>query len=200
MEVVVIPVPEFHFASMRIFMPLIVPSVVVVFSSGKLPLPSALTVVMGIMMLSFWEAFPKRLECPLSRFEPGFLVLGSGTEFPREASERRRNRLLFRKGEGGPWELWTEMEMVFPGTIFPEVLEFLFASMRIFVLLIAMGMVWLSCSNTFECPLSRFQLGFLVLGSGTVLPRGCIGNLISNPGPADQEGNVLYRLLLLLTR
>lgn len=94
-------VSEFHFASMRIFMPLI-PSVVVVFSSGKLPLPPALTMAMRIMMLSFWEASPKRLECPLSRFEPGLLVLGLGTEFPRETSERR-NGLFFRRGEeGGP--------------------------------------------------------------------------------------------------
>lgn len=94
-------VPEFHFASMRIFRPLI-PSVAVVYSSGKLPFPLALTMATGIIMLSFWEAFPKRLECSLSQFEPGFLVLRSVTEFPRVTSERR-NELFFRRGgEGGP--------------------------------------------------------------------------------------------------
>lgn len=112
--------------------------------------------------------------------------------------------------------MWTEMEMVFPGTISPEVLEFrplisssfvLFCSGRPplpLVLAIAMGMVLLSCweafPTVFECPLSRFEPRFLGLGSGAVFPRICTGDFIPIQGPVDQKGNVLHHLILFLAR
>jgi hypothetical protein len=80
------------------------PLVFVFFSVRELPLPLAM-VAMGMGMLSFWKDWlsTNTFECPLSRLEPGFLILGLGKEFPREASKRRRNGLfsmISRRGEG----------------------------------------------------------------------------------------------------
>jgi len=172
--------PEFPFVSMTIFMP---PVVFVFFSVQELPL--------DMSMLSLWKDWlsTHMFECPLSPLEPGYLILGSGKEFPRESSERRRNCLYSmisrrRKG-GGAWELRTEMDMVSPGTISRKVPEFPFVSMMIFMPLVfvffsiqelplAMAMLsvwkdWLY-KIMFECPLSRLEPGFLILGPGNEFP------------------------------
>jgi hypothetical protein len=122
------------------------PPVFLFFSVWELPLPLAMA------MLSFWKALTNTFECPL----PRFLTLGSGKEFPREASERRRNSLftmISRRGEerGGAWELMTETEMVSPVT--------------------GMYSFWKAFTNTIKCPLSRFELGFLALVTVKEFPR-----------------------------
>lgn len=168
-----------------------VPLVFVLLSVQERPLAMA--------MLFVWKAWLSNnmFECPLSRLEPEFLILGSGTDSSMKASERRRNALFSiisrRREGGGPWELRTGTEMVSPGTISPKAFEFHFASMRILIFLMAsvfvllfvgkfpfpltltmaMGMVMLSFwepfPDTFECCLSWFEPGLFVLW--TEFPR-----------------------------
>lgn len=73
--------PEFHFASMKIFMPRM-PSVFVLFSVGKFPFPLALNMAMRIVMLSFWEPIPNMFECSLLGLEPGLFFSYRGRNSP----------------------------------------------------------------------------------------------------------------------
>jgi len=181
------------------------PLVFVFFSVRELPLPLA----MGMGMLSFWKDWlsTNTFECPLSWLEPGFLILGLGKKFPREASKRRRNGLfsmISRRGEGiGAWELRTEMEMVFP-----KVPEFHFASMMMMAssATVAESQTFSSSSDekgialSFSRPENRITFSFSRVENGITFSFSEAGGQAEQAVGYCGELNLIEGLLLLLAR